>query len=54
MDLEIAIINLISQIPMSIWLCNDGQIAVASTARATGIQCLTGKRRAGALPPPLL
>ena len=31
MDLEIAIINLISQIPMSIWLYNDGQIVVAST-----------------------
>ena len=25
MDLEIAIINLISQIPMSIWLYNDGR-----------------------------
>jgi len=30
-DLEIAIINLISQIPMSIWLYNDGRTIVAST-----------------------
>ena len=31
MDLQVAIINVISQIPMSIWLCNDGRIVVAST-----------------------
>jgi len=37
-DLEIAIINLISQIPMSIWLYNTGQIAVASTWAMGGIQ----------------
>ena len=30
-NLQVAIINLISQIPMSIWLCNDGRIVVAST-----------------------
>ena len=30
-DLEIAIINLISQIPMSIWLYDDGRTVVAST-----------------------
>ena len=32
MDLEIAIIILISQISMSIWLYNDGRTVVASTA----------------------
>ena len=31
MELEIAIINLISQIPMSIWLYDDGRTVVAST-----------------------
>jgi len=30
-DLEVIIINLISQIPMSIWLYNDGRTVVAST-----------------------
>ncbi len=46
MDLEIAIINLISQIPMSIWLYNDGRTIVASTVgigsdapAATGEHC---------------
>ena len=31
MGIEVAIINLISQIPMSIWLSNDGSIVAAST-----------------------
>jgi hypothetical protein len=35
-DLEIAIINLISQIPMSIWLYNDGRTTVASTKLPLG------------------
>jgi hypothetical protein len=30
-DLEVIIINLISQIPMSIWLYNDDRTVVAST-----------------------
>jgi hypothetical protein len=30
-DLEVIIINLISQIPISIWLYNDGRTVVAST-----------------------
>jgi len=30
-DLEVIIINIISQIPMSIWLYNDGRTVVAST-----------------------
>ena len=37
MDLEITIINLISQISMSIWLYNDGQIVVASTSTASAV-----------------
>jgi len=41
-DLEVIIINLIFQIPMSIWLYNDGRTVVASTGsdRAGG-----GRRR---------
>jgi len=35
-NLQVAIINLISQIPMSIWLYNDGQIVVASTSPLKG------------------
>ena len=34
MDLEIAIIKFISQIPMSIWLYDDGRNVVASTIRS--------------------
>jgi len=30
-DLEVIIINLMSQIPMSIWLYNDGRTVIAST-----------------------
>ncbi len=33
-DLEVIIINFISQIPMSIWLYNDGRTVVASTGSA--------------------
>jgi hypothetical protein len=33
LELEIAIINLIYQIPMSIWLYDDGRTVVASTQR---------------------
>jgi hypothetical protein len=42
-DLEVIIINLISQIPMSIWLYNDGRSMGTSTTTRLKWQSLCGK-----------